>query len=420
MYLSNISRLLFCLVLIAASGVVAHAQSYGRVVILVTDGAGNAMPDVEVAVHSDKTNYADRKTTNKKGKATFTFTDTAAPFVFTVAVDGYVAVEKSVQVGAAQTVEEEIVLEVARTVGADGGIQATAGDDSGLVLTFNAGVQSLQDGDLDTAKAKFLEVLALDDKMALAHSALAGIYLREKDFQAAVTSVNRYLELAPPDSRAYRTQYEAYKGLGNAGEAEKALRELSKLNEDGDTPAILYNEGLAALQVGDASSAKARFEEAVQAKPDMLPALTALAKLYSDEKNHAKAAEYAERVYAQTPDNINVIRLLYVSYHELGDVENREKAFKLLADADPVAMAKQFFDHGVALFNAGRVEEAAGEFERALELKDDIPQGHYRLGMCYVNLGQQDKAREHLNLFVTATPNDPEAELARNMLKLLK
>jgi Flp pilus assembly protein TadD len=92
----------------------------------------------------------------------------------------------------------------------------------------------------------------------------------------------------------------------------------------------------------------------------------------------------------------------------------------LLAVADPEAMAKQFFDHGVNLFNAGRVEEASGEFERALELNDANAQAHFRLGMCYVNLGQQEKAKQHLTRFVTDEPTDAEADLARNMLKLLK
>ena len=46
----------------------------------------------------------------------------------------------------------------------------------------------------------------------------------------------------------------------------------------GDTVAMLYNEGVAALQVGDNQTAKARFVEALELKPELEEAYKRLKK----------------------------------------------------------------------------------------------------------------------------------------------
>jgi tetratricopeptide (TPR) repeat protein len=70
------------------------------------------------------------------------------------------------------------------------------------------------------------------------------------------------------------------------------------------------------------------------------------------------------------------------------------------------------FSYGAALLDAGRVEEAAEQFVRSVELKPDHPFGHYELGLARREQGRMDEAIACWTAAVRLAPDYAEARLA--------
>jgi tetratricopeptide (TPR) repeat protein len=70
------------------------------------------------------------------------------------------------------------------------------------------------------------------------------------------------------------------------------------------------------------------------------------------------------------------------------------------------------FSYGAALLDAGRVADAAEQFERAIELKPDHPFGHYELGVARREQGRLDEAQDCWSTALRLAPNYDQARLA--------
>lgn len=410
----------FALIVLASgwAGVAAHAAAYGRVTLIVKDDAGKPIKDVKVTVTCDDLeNFLEEQVTNKKGKAIITFTDATRRYNFHIEHGAYPPQDLQLKPNVLDTITQEVTLSKST---APASAPKTTTVFTPAEEVFNDGVRALQGGDMETAKSKFQRALQLDPEMALAHSAMAGVYAEEKDYDAALAAVDRLLQLDPENPRGYRIRYEVYTARGDKKQADAALKALSKLGGGEDAPTLFYNEGVQAVKVGDYETAKARFEEALGLQPDMATALSALAIIYVKEGSYQKAAEMAERHLAVKPGDPTSIRVRWDAYRMLGDTEKEKEAFDALKATDPAAVIKQFFDKGQELYNGGQTEQAAAEFERVLAVDPDHPRSHYFLGLIQVSSGDTDGAKAHFEKFLALAPEDPEAPTAKEMLSYLQ
>ncbi|MCP3962178.1 MAG: tetratricopeptide repeat protein [bacterium] len=417
------ARVLPVLVLwLATAASLAAQTTFGRVTIKIVDEQDQPLPGVTIiATSSSLVDYREEKTTDKKGKVNFGFTDATHTYDFRFEKEGFNPADTRIK--------PEIKATTFRTFSLDrlssAPPPAQEGTTTRVIYTpaekvFNEGAKLLESGDRDAAKAKFLEALEKDADMALAHSALGGVYLAEGDQQAALAAADRLIEIDPRNTRGHRIRYEAYKALGKKKEADEALKELSQLDSQGDAAALMFNEAVDALDVGDTNTAKARFLEALTADPGLVPALSALAGIYSREGSNAEAAEMAEKLLAAEPGNLKALRIRHDAYRGLGDAEKTKAAAAALAEADPKAAAGGMFDRGIALFEGGDATAAVAEFEKVIEVDPGHTRAHYRLGLSYISLGETAKAKQHLQKFIEMAPDDPEVAAARDMLGYLE
>ncbi len=399
----------------------AHAQAFGRLTLVVKDTEGNPVQGVQIVCTQDElTRFRVEETTNKKGKATFSVADATKIYNFHLEYEDYPPMDLQFKPELRGNITREITLDQGQVVAEK--------DESGktqVVYTpaervFNEGVEALQGGDMAAAKEKFLAAVDKDPKMAMAQSAMAGVYIEEKDYPAALASIDRLLELEPTNARGYRMRYEAHKAMGNNKEAEAALDALSKLDTGGDTVTMLYNEGVQAAKIGDLKSARARFEEALAINPEMTHALTGVAFVYMHEKSYQEAATTAERILGLEPQHPKALALRYDAYKALGDAAKTEEALQALAAVDPKALVDQFYNKGVELFNGGDAKGAVEQFESVLKIDPEHAASHYRLGVSQVSAGDMAGAKAHLEKFIELAPDDPEAPAAKDMLSYLQ
>ena len=397
-----------------------EAQAYGRVTVLVKSDKGEPLPGVKVTVTSDQLErFREESETNKKGKAIFSFTDATKVYQFHFAYQDYQPANMPIKPEIRGSITREVILSEGQVVTAKEGGEETRTIYSPAERVFNEGVLALQGGDMATAKGKFVEALSKNSKMALAHSALAGVYLEEGNHQEALTSVNAFLEAEPDNPRGLRMLYEAHKGLGNKDQADDALSRLTKLDKGGDTAAMVYNEGVAAIKVGDYASAKRSFVAALEIEPNLEAAIGAMAVIYFQEKNFQEAATMAERHLLIKPESNRSLRIRWDAYRELGDEEKTKLALADLAAADPTVLIAEFYNKGNELFDTGDIPAAKQQFESILGIDADHPRAHYRLGVCHASAQENADAKEHLQKFIELAPDDPEAQVAKEMIGYL-
>ena len=402
-------------VLLGATG--AEAQAFGRIKFVVTNPSGEPIEGANLTITCNElSNFLQEKTTNKKGSAMVAVVDGTKRYQILIEAEGYQSVNRDIkpQLGAMITEEVTLLPPASQATGGGQVAKLTPSQEA-----FNAGVEAYQAEDYATAKANFNEALSKDKNLHVAHLALAEIYFQERDFNTALTEVETLLKVDPQNTRGLRLLYEVHNELGNKNEAKAALKVLSDLGESGDAGAALYNEGVAAYQVGNLDVAKARFSEALGVDPDLIPAIKALAQIHYKQGSFSEAYEMVSKLIEQEPDNPQYIRMRWESAVQMGDKEKEEAAFQALVEVDPAALAQDFLEKGAALFEQGNTEGAAELFNKILEINPDHPRAHYRLGLCLV-ASDGDAAKSHFERFIALAPDDPEIATAKEMLSYLQ
>lgn len=416
MYKGIRSQILMSLALVLAFSSSVEAQAFGRVTVVVRNEQGQPLQGVEVTTTCDELpKFREVTKTNKKGKAVVSVTDATKVYNFHFTYEDFQPADLPIKPEIRGNITREVTLAEGQLVATDtGAVTFTPAE-----RLFNEGVVALKDGDLAAAKAGFLAALEKNDDMAPALAALAGVYLEEEDYQAALAEVKRYMELEPDNPNGFFMLYDAHTALGNREEADAALKALKDTDQGGDTVALIYNAGVAAVKVGNYVTAKARFLEALELDSSLKEAVGALSVIFAREENHAKAAEYAEKHLAMEPGNQRSLRIRWDAYANLGDEEKADLAFRELAAADPKVLAVELYNKGNDLFESGNTPAAIAEFERVIEIDPENALAHYRLGVCHVGGGNSEQARHHLEKFIEMSPEDPEVATAKDMLGFL-
>lgn len=209
------------------------------------------------------------------------------------------------------------------------------------------------------------------------------------------------------------------------GESEKKDFELFKVGSRGtpsaaaaakvDETVEAYNEGAALANAGDYAGAIRKFEQAVAAKPDMLAAWGALAKMQLRQKNYAKAVEAAGKVLDIDDSDIDMLSVQHQAYTALGDKANAEKVSAKLPKN-----ANGLFNDAAKLINSGNDTEAEKLLQQAIAADAKFAQAHYELGMIYVRSGKSAEAKTALTKYLELDPNGKDAPTAKEMMNYLK
>jgi tetratricopeptide (TPR) repeat protein len=100
-------------------------------------------------------------------------------------------------------------------------------------LLFNSGAQAGNTGDSERARKRLGQALELDPKLWQAHTALAEVAIREKNFDEALAALDRAIEIAPRNFKARERRIEILQQMGRAEDATAARAELDRLKSGG-------------------------------------------------------------------------------------------------------------------------------------------------------------------------------------------
>lgn len=208
--------------------------------------------------------------------------------------------------------------------------------------------------------------------------------------------------------------FELYK-KGTGASVAPAAGAASGPPAKADPATQAYNEGAQLANSGDTAGAIAKFEAAVAAKPDLLAAWTALAKLQMRQKNYPKAIEAAGKVLEVDDSDADMLSVQYQAYLAQGD-----KAAAAKIEPKLPKNAGSLFNDAAKAINAG--DDATGEklLKQAVAIDEKFAKAHYELGMIYVRAGKSPEAKAELSKYLELDPNGPDAATAKEMMNYLK
>ncbi len=311
-------------------------------------------------------------------------------------------------------------------------------------------------GEGDTAAALTREVLKLNPKHVGAKLLLASLLLDQGENEAEAGQLLGEVLTAPTESSP-RELVDAYTLMGRVhlvhsriSAAEEMLVKAIEL--DPKAPGALVGLGEALYISTRYSQALARYEAAIKAAPDYLPAKIGAAKAQVALERLGGARALLTKIIKDHPDDSTVLYWNGVVEEALGNSEKAEASYRksievggnrpgvvdsyiavvnMLARRGQNDEAAALLDQaraelpetpaihqalGDVALSQGRFEAAVDEFAKALELDSEHVGAQFRLGVTHRRLGNFELAVEHLDAVANVDANYPGLALERGLL----
>jgi len=175
---------------------------------------------------------------------------------------------------------------------------------------------------------------------------------------------------------------------------------------------LQYTMGLALEKKGEYLAAEDAFEEALRIKPDYVPAMVALARIYQRTGRADVALQLYDRLVELAPNDPAIWNDRGLCYSELGDLGRAEACMKRAVDLDPMR-ALYRNNLGMILARRGYEEQAWEQFRLAV----GPALAHYNLAVIAWEKGDLVEARRRLK---QALALDPKLGRAQALLEAIK
>lgn len=218
--------------------------------------------------------------------------------------------------------------------------------------------------------------LRLDEKNFTAHYQLGRFLLRAGEpaqLREAVEHLRRALDIEPRQSETRFELVAAYRVIGDAAQAAAQLKVLQDSHPS--DARVTYIAALLASDRGDLNGAVTGFREALRRDPSLLGVWHDLGVAYIKQQRWPEAVETFIELTKRQPDSVDAA-----------------------------------YFHALALYNAGRADEAEREARRALRLNEGTAAAHTLLGIIlFTRNGATVEARDALTQATALDPSNFDA-----------
>jgi Flp pilus assembly protein TadD len=281
----------------------------------------------------------------------------------------------------------------------------------------NLGIAFYKTGMFDEASREFRRVTDLRATDGSAHFYLGLVALRQARWRDAETALKQAAELLGAKAAVLHNLALAYEQLGHLDKADAAYGDAAtRARHD---PRIMTSWGIAALKRGDFQVAEGRLDRAREVTGDRpLPPLWYWARSLAAAGQ--ESFEEAERILSEGlthhPRHPILLNNLAVLAELVGETERAEESLRT-ALADEPAIPQLSKNLGDLLYRAGRYDEAATAYARAVKLQPDLGDDvYFKLGNIAYRGGDREHAAAHWQHVLELNPGH---ELARTNLDTL-
>ena len=234
---------------------------------------------------------------------------------------------------------------------------------------LNRGITSLREGNYDLAIRSYDKAIELKPDSIFAYNGRGRAYYEKGDYDRAVTNCTKAIKLKPDYTDAYYNRGMAYY---EKDENARAIADHTKaIKLQPDYTEAYYNRGRAYYENGDYDRTIVDYTKAIKLKPDYATAYNNRGVAYAKKGNYPYAiADYTKAIELQ-PDYAEVYYNRGVAYAKKDDypyaIADYTKAIELKSD-----YATAYNNRGQAYYEKGDYPRAAADYDKAIELKPSI------------------------------------------------
>ncbi len=185
-----------------------------------------------------------------------------------------------------------------------------------------------------------------------------------------------------------------------------------------------FVQGVEAFNRGDAATAIASFEAAVQKAPTLAELRVNLALAYIRANRLPEAVSQLEEASKLAPDDPRIAFQLGGAYIDMKDMAKAATAFErglAKAPTPPDALAiEAMIALGDVYFAQGNADQAAAQYQKALAARPDSAGAKIGQGKVHATKGELDKALAVFREVAASAPGTPEAAQAETFIKALQ
>lgn len=170
------------------------------------------------------------------------------------------------------------------------------------VLLYNDGVTARVAGDRERALKRYTVAVEIDPTLTSALSALAGLQLEIEDYEGALESSRRVLDIDPEDARGHSVRYNTLIAMGRDDEAAAALAELRRVAPAAVAEAF-FERGAMLFDEGFVKEAVPALEQSLAADPELAKGHYTIGLCYMNLGRNDDARRHLERFLELAPDD---------------------------------------------------------------------------------------------------------------------
>jgi protein O-GlcNAc transferase len=289
--------------------------------------------------------------------------------------------------------------------------QAPSGNLVEADADYRAGVAALNRHDLQTAQAKFEEVIRLAPQVEQAYGALAVVFESQGKMTAAIAQLQKALAIKPGDTSAQLNLAAAYEQTGSPAKAVPLFAKAVAAARSQKQPVaavILASYAHALAATGQHEAAIAQLKQAVAMQSSNPQMHNDLGSLYAQARDWQHAEhEFAEAIRLK-PD----FAAAHLSLGFVFQVEHKNDAMQEWLEASKLAPddAKLALVAGKAIADVGQDDQALPILKRAHELDPQSTAASYQLALVLQRVNRDDTTNlaEAIKLLKSVVQADPD------------
>jgi serine/threonine protein kinase/tetratricopeptide (TPR) repeat protein len=284
---------------------------------------------------------------------------------------------------------------------------------------YSRAADAMAQGDADKAQALLQSALELDPDFAMAHRRLARLYLsagnREKELEHLTRAYDLRNTVTDGEQRLIEGSY-----FSVQGQYEKAVESLVLLvNLYPDDPDAQYELALAYLDAGDAGNAEKYLQQVLKLNPFSTPAYSSLVRVLARRNENAEALEVYRQAAnrgLQTPSLHWGLGLAFLGKGNVKEARDEftylQESGKMYQNIGRLYLARTAIYEG-KLTSAAEQLKAGIRWDQTQASRSAELLRRYLLARVFVEQGMIDPARRELQLILTA--GEPEALQAEDL-----
>lgn len=223
-------------------------------------------------------------------------------YKFTFSAPGYTPYEEVIKLKLGEPNKRDIELgkgaAPAAAATATKQIETTSSADPAIVA-YNDGATLANSGDAKGAIAKFEAAVAAKPDFGAAWMALARTQLKQKNYPAAITAAQKYLEMDEEDTDMWAVLHVAYTATGDKAKAAEAQKKLPA------NAATLFNDAAKAINGGNDGEGEKLLKQAIAADATFANAYYELGMIYVRAQKNGDARTNLQKYLELDPNGPN-------------------------------------------------------------------------------------------------------------------